>query len=171
MGSGKSKETKPKRESAAVNNNTRLIQNGNNINNSRKINTNTERSTKNNNGNEKVNGTREQNHSNSRTHESEDIVQNELDLDSNWNYPNTIANNTPKKTVYRGNHANNNWNNNNNSRNTIPQEQEQEMHYPETYAQKNLREHYTKTGLLRQKTIYKDPDEWDQNDDVSFTIT
>ncbi|XP_033727029.1 uncharacterized protein LOC117316517 isoform X2 [Pecten maximus] len=36
--------------------------------------------------------------------------------------------------------------------------------YPETYAQRNAREQYKRTDLLRQKTIYRDPNEWEPED-------
>lgn len=38
--------------------------------------------------------------------------------------------------------------------------------YPETYAQKMQREQYKREQLLRQKTIYRDPDEWKTADQV-----
>lgn len=39
-------------------------------------------------------------------------------------------------------------------------------YYPETYAQRLQREQYEKgqQGLMRQKTIYRNPDEWDMNE-------
>ncbi|XP_021355468.1 uncharacterized protein LOC110451658 isoform X2 [Mizuhopecten yessoensis] len=33
--------------------------------------------------------------------------------------------------------------------------------YPETYAQRNARQQYKRSDLLRQKTIYRDPKEWE----------
>ena len=39
---------------------------------------------------------------------------------------------------------------------------------PETYAQRQFREQYRQTELLRQKTIYRDPDEWDVPEKVSI---
>ncbi|VDI61987.1 Hypothetical predicted protein, partial [Mytilus galloprovincialis] len=45
--------------------------------------------------------------------------------------------------------------------------------YPETYAQKLQREQYTQQQLLRQKTIYRNPDEWeiDQVSQQSFDVS
>lgn len=47
-------------------------------------------------------------------------------------------------------------------------------YFPETYAQRLQREQYAKTqqGLFRQKTIYRNPDEWevDENED-SFDVS
>lgn len=33
--------------------------------------------------------------------------------------------------------------------------------YPETYAQRTARQQYTRNDLLRQKTIYRDPKDWE----------
>lgn len=41
-----------------------------------------------------------------------------------------------------------------------------EEQYPESYAKKTMREQYTQNPLLRQKTIYRDPAEWEIEDEV-----
>ncbi|KAK3087505.1 hypothetical protein FSP39_006749 [Pinctada imbricata] len=56
-----------------------------------------------------------------------------------------------------------------NGYNTQTSRNSETPHYPESYAQRNLRQQYTKNEqLLRQKTIYRDPDEWQMDDEVSI---
>lgn len=57
-------------------------------------------------------------------------------------------------------------NNSNNSTRTWEPPQPSSGEYPETYAQRMQREQYKREQLLRQKTIYRDPEEWKSGDQV-----
>ncbi|XP_022310068.2 uncharacterized protein LOC111115576 isoform X2 [Crassostrea virginica] len=78
-------------------------------------------------------------------------VTNDLDVyGSSWNQP---ENNNQEKT-------NNDYNSKKHG--TLPPRLPTPPEdLPETYAQRQFREQYRQTELLRQKTIYRDPDEWD----------
>ncbi|XP_069106301.1 probable WRKY transcription factor protein 1 isoform X2 [Argopecten irradians] len=77
-----------------------------------------------------------------------------LNLDSEWTSKNT------RKDVYpvssdRGRREDDRNAYNRQINNTVTEE------YPETYAQRNAREQYKRHDLLRQKTIYRDPKDWE----------
>jgi hypothetical protein len=88
-------------------------------------------------------------------------VTNELNLDSSWKQDSKTFENNNQEKQY------NDYNRKNNSvlpprLPTPPQE-----NYPETYAQKGFREQYRASDFMRQKTIYRDPDEWGVLEKVS----
>lgn len=82
-------------------------------------------------------------------------IMNDLDMDSNWKKDSIQNNNQEMK--------NNEYNNKQNIQHSVlpPRLPTPPEDLPETYAQKKFREQYRQTELLRQKTIYRDPEEWE----------
>lgn len=71
---------------------------------------------------------------------------------------------------YENNNQEKQYNNYNRKNNTVLPPRlptPPEENYPETYAQRGFREQYRPTDYIRQKTIYRDPDEWEVPEKVS----
>ncbi|XP_060085925.1 uncharacterized protein LOC132565303 [Ylistrum balloti] len=96
----------------------------------------------------------------SQRNKNEDI-DDVLNLDSEWTSKNTRQEVYPSTMSDRGGgrreESRNAYNRQINNSRVIED-------YPETYAQRNAREQYKRTDLLRQKTIYRDPKEWDPDE-------
>uniref|UniRef100_K1PLQ1 Uncharacterized protein n=1 Tax=Magallana gigas TaxID=29159 RepID=K1PLQ1_MAGGI len=82
-------------------------------------------------------------------------ITNDLDMDSSWKKDSMQNNNQEMK--------NNEYNKKQNIQHSVlpPRLPTPPEDLPETYAQKKFREQYRQTELLRQKTIYRDPEEWE----------
>lgn len=92
-------------------------------------------------------------------------ITNDLDMDSSWKKDSMQNNNQEMK--------NNEYNKKQNIQHSVlpPRLPTPPEDLPETYAQKKFREQYRQTELLRQKTIYRDPEEWELPEKVSAPRT
>lgn len=92
-------------------------------------------------------------------------IMKDLDMDSNWKKDSIQNNNQEMK--------NNEYNNKQNIQHSVlpPRLPTPPEDLPETYAQRKFREQYRQTELLRQKTIYRDPEEWELPEKVSAPRT
>lgn len=92
-------------------------------------------------------------------------ITNDLDMDSSWKKDSMQNNNQEMK--------NNEYNKKQNIQHGVlpPRLPTPPEDLPETYAQKKFREQYRQTELLRQKTIYRDPEEWELPEKVSAPRT
>lgn len=99
-----------------------------------------------------------------KTDTNSDIT-NDLDMDSSWKKDSMQNNNQEMK--------NNEYNKKQNIQHSVlpPRLPTPPEDLPETYAQKKFREQYRQTELLRQKTIYRDPEEWELPEKVSAPRT
>lgn len=92
-------------------------------------------------------------------------ITNDLDMDSSWKKDSMQNNNQEMK--------NNEYNKKQNIQHSVlpPRLPTPPEDLPETYAQKKFREQYRQTELIRQKTIYRDPEEWELPEKVSAPRT
>jgi len=94
--------------------------------------------------------------------ESDEDNLEDLDLDAGWY--GTNKNTTKVKPSDRQTREMNEYN----SQKSV-ETNKQHTEYPETYAERNIRGIYRQNNLLRQKTIYRDPEEWqDVNEEVKI---
>lgn len=179
MGSGKSKE---KPETARTTNQVPEKQNQEKIITKSNTNVNNNKNDTNTRNESRVNGhitdrkenseehrgnsqTKKQSNDNNKDRWNDD----DLDLDNAWVSNNTNVIETNKTTERTNSDLEEEMRLNEfNKKRTMELERlerAKQEHYPESYAQKNMRQQYT-TELLRQKTMYRNPDDWEEDEDI-----